>query len=242
MVDLSIVIAAYNEEGRLPRTLERNIAYMQGRKESFEIIIVNDGSRDKTEEVVKNFSKQHSEVKIISHFPNQGRGASIREGVLAAQGSVILETDADNSVDCEAIGRSLDAFKKDPELAVIFGSREMRDSVVTMHQPFLRIFLGKGFILLARIMFWMWDIHDFTLGFKLFRREAAQDIFKYQYDNYYTAEAEIVFLSRKRGWKYMELPITWTDNRDSRVHPFRDSVRSFLGMLLVLRNYFQGKY
>jgi dolichyl-phosphate beta-glucosyltransferase len=88
----------------------------------------------------------------------------------------------------------------------------------------------------------MWNIHDFTLGFKIFRREAAQDIFLYQYDNHYTAEAEIVFISRKRGWKYLELPIIWTDDRDSRVRPFKDSMRSFLGMLRVLNNYFRGKY
>ena len=99
MIDFSIVIAAYNEEKRLPRTLERNLTYMRKRSESFEILIVNDGSKDQTENFVKGFAEKNNEVRIISHFPNRGRGASIREGVLAAKGNIVLETDADNSVD-----------------------------------------------------------------------------------------------------------------------------------------------
>ncbi len=242
MKDFSIVIAVYNEINRLPKTLDRLLAYMRSRKETFEILIVNDGSRDGTENFVNEFSKRNQEIRLLSHFPNRGRGSSIREGVLAANGKIILETDADNSVDNEAIGRFLNEFYSDNKLMVMFGSREMKGSVITKKQPFLRVFLGKGFIFVARALFWMWGIHDFTLGFKMFRMEAAQDIFKYQYDNYYTAEAEIVFLSRKRGWKYLEMPVTWTDDKDSRIYPFLDSMRSMLGMLKVLGNYFQGRY
>lgn len=242
MVDFSIVISAYNEEKRLPRTLERNLAYMRKRPESFEILIVNNGSHDGTGTFVESFSKQNREVRMISQYPNLGRGLGIRKGILDAKGEIILETDADNSVDCEAMGRCLDAFKADPELMFIFGSREMKASVITKHQPFLRVFLGKGFILLMHCVLGMWKVHDFTLGFKMFRRVAAQDIFRHQYDSRFFAEAEIVFVAHKRKWKYMELPITWTDDRDSRVRPFRDSARSLWGMIRVLGHYFQGKY
>ncbi len=239
---LSIVIASYNEEKRLPPTLEKLFIFLDASKISYEIIIVNDGSRDSTKSIVEEMASKRKELKLLSHFPNHGRGASIREGVLSANGDLILETDADMSVDMEAIPRFIKYFEANKDISVLFGSRELRDSVILHHQPFLRVFLGKCFIYLSKFILWTWDINDFTLGFKMFRKAAAQDIFSKQYDNHFVAEAEIVLASRKLGWKFKELPISWTDNRDSRISPIRESFRSFKGLIQLRMRAFKGMY
>ena len=242
MVDLSIVIAAYNEEKRLPQTLERYFRYFKTIPQTYEIVIVDDGSRDRTKTVVEELCRIHPELRLLSHFPNRGRGFSIREGILAAEGHTVLETDADGSVDLGAVGRFLKYFQEHPDTDVLIGSRELSNSRITLPQPFLRVLLGKGFIYLAQILFGIWDIHDFTLGFKMFRKKAAKDIFARQFDDHYVAEAEIVFVSKSRGWKVAELPVIWSDNRDSRVRPLRDSLRSLKGLSKVLWQDMQGKY
>lgn len=241
-LDLSVVIGAYNEQKRLPPTLRRLFFYLDGLGVSYEIIVVNDGSTDRTKEIVEEMAKERHNLRLFSHFPNKGRGAAIRRGVLSARGNIILETDADGSVEDEAIGRFLDYFKTHPEIDCIFGSRMMRGAKIAKNQPLLRVFLGYGFIMLAKVMFLMPNISDFTLGFKMFRRSAAQDIFSYQYDHHYLAEAEIVYIARRRGWKIVQLPVTWTDNRDSRVRPFKESLRSFKGMLRVISRDIKGYY
>lgn len=241
-MDLSVVIAAYNEERRLPKTLERLFQFLKQAGIRYEIIIVDDGSRDRTKAVVEEIARTHPEISLISHFPNCGRGFSIREGVLAARGGIILETDADGSVADEAIIQGVRYFREHPEIDVIIGSRQLPESKIVFPQPFLRVFLGYGFWYLACFFLGPWRTTDFTLGFKMFRKDAARDIFLRQFDNHYVAEAEIVYVANKRGWKIQELPVTWTDHRDSRVHPFRDSARSFRGILQILWRNRQGKY
>ncbi|HEY4482989.1 MAG TPA: glycosyltransferase [Candidatus Paceibacterota bacterium] len=242
MLELSVIIAAYNEEFRLVPTLTRTTAFLRDRHIIFEILIVNDGSKDKTKLIVESLMGKYPELRLVSHHPNRGRGASIREGVLNAKGEYILESDADGSVSLEAFERFLNVLRNNKEIDVIIGSREMKGSIITYPQPFLRVFLGYGFIYLTKFLFWAWHIHDFTLGFKMFRREVAQDIFKHQFDNHYVAEAEIVFAARKRGWHLLELPVTWSDDRDSRVRPVRDSFRSLRGLAEVFTRNLRGKY
>ena len=239
---LSVVIPAFNEENRLPPTLLSLLSYFPSINRSYEIIVVDDGSHDQTKAIVDRMQAEHPELRILSHQPNHGRGVSVRKGVLAARGAFILETDADGSVSNEAIGRFLGALEADPDLHCVFGSREMAGARVARHQPPIRVILGKGFILLARVLFLMWDVTDFTLGFKMFRREAALDIFAKQFDPHYLAEAELVFVAGRRGWKRRELPVIWTDNRDSRVRPFKESFRSLKGMAAILIRWLRGRY
>lgn len=241
-MDLSIVIAAYNEESRLPKTLDRYFNYLENLAINYEIVVVDDGSRDRTRAVVEDLAKTHPRLRFLSHFPNRGRGFSVREGIKAAQGKIILETDADGSVDDEAIERFLEYFRNHPEINALFGSRELPDSKIAHRQPYLRVFLGKGFIYLAKLVFRLWKVTDFTLGFKMFRKEAAEDIFSHQFDDEFLAEAEIVFVAHRRCWKVAELPVIWTDNRDSRVKPLRDSLRSLKGLIKILWRDWRGKY
>jgi dolichyl-phosphate beta-glucosyltransferase len=240
--ELSIVVPAYNEESRLPLTLSVLKSYLDGEKVDWEIIIVDDGSQDKTVQLVEETRSGDERIRVVSHSPNAGRGASVREGVGLANGRFILETDSDGSVDAEAIGRFLNAFRADRALGAIFGSREMKGARIVLPQPFLRVFLGYGFLYMAKVVFCLWRTTDFTLGFKMFRKNAALDIFDHQYDNAYVAEAEIVYVAHKRGWKVLELPVIWTDNKDSRIKPFRDSARSFIGVFKIFTRSFSGKY
>ncbi|MFZ2555910.1 MAG: glycosyltransferase [Minisyncoccia bacterium] len=242
MPHLSIVIPAYNEEKRLPRTLARTIPFLREKGFAFEFVIVDDGSKDTTLEVVRELSQTYPEIRLISDGINRGRGAAVKKGIAEARGDLILETDADGSVADEAIARFVAKFDADPALDVIFGSRELPESHIVLWQPFLRVFLGYGFLFLARAQFWMWSTTDFTLGFKMYRREAAHDVFKHQFDHFYVAEAEKVFVTKIRGHRFIELPVTWTDDPDSRVRPVRDTLRSLKGMACILLRFMQGKY
>ena len=242
MPKLSVVIPAYNEEKRLPRTIDRLLSYLPTLNISWEILVVDDGSRDGTVQYVQGVAATHKEVRIISDGKNRGRGGAVKIGVKEAKGEFILETDSDGSVADEAIGRCLDAFEKDPTLDAIFGSRELKESKIMEWQPPMRVFLGYGFIYLARIVFFMWNITDFTLGFKMFRANAARDIFANQFDPNYFAEAEIVFVADKRGYKYIEIPVIWTNDLDSRIKPMRDVFRTLQGMGKVLLRWIAGAY
>ncbi len=242
-LELSIVVPAYNEEQRLPKMLERTIPYLRSEGILFEMLIMDDGSKDATVTTVEALAKgRYPEIRVMSDGVNRGRGATVKKGIFEARGALILETDSDGSVADEAIPRFVKQLREHPELEVIFGSRELPESRIVLWQPLLRVFLGYGFLFLARVQFWMWSTTDFTLGFKMYRREAAHDIFMHQFDHFYVAEAEKVFVTKIRGHHFIELPVTWTDDPDSRVHPVRDTFRSLKGMFFIAIRFLQGKY
>ncbi|HAM35580.1 MAG TPA: hypothetical protein DEB40_02105 [Elusimicrobia bacterium] len=239
---LSLVIPAFNERKRLPRTLNSLFSYFESHPPgNFEILVVDDGSRDGTAEAVEELGKSHLQLRLLRLGSNMGRGVAVREGIRAASGELVLETDADGSVREEAIMRFVEFFDAHPDVDVLIGSRNAAGAEILTAQPFLRVFLGYVFLALANLFFG-WDIADYTLGFKMFRRRAAEDIFRHQFDSAYLAEAEIVFVARRRGWALRELPVMWTDYRDSRVRPGRDSWRSAVGLAKMLWRARRGDY
>lgn len=239
---LSIVIPAYNEESRLPPTLERLFAYLPALGKPYEIIIVDDGSRDKTVEVVRALQAMHGELVLLADGINRGRTKAVKRGMAAARGAYILETDADGSVADEAIGRFLRALESNDTLSAVFGSREMLGARKAVDQPPLRVFLGYGFIYLTRLVFWMWRTTDFALGFKMFRHDAARDLFAHQFEPHVVAEAELVYVAKLRKHTCIELPVTWTDNADSRIRPLREIVRSLVGLMRIRWRGWSGGY
>lgn len=242
-MDLSIIIPAYNEESRLPSTLDRTLSFLAAHfKGSHEIVVVNDGSTDGTIRVVEDFSARFpGKVRLVSYQPNQGRGVAVRKGVEAVDGDIILETDADGSVDEEAILRFYEFLHAHPDLQVAIGSRNAEGAKILTYQSPLRVFLGEAFILLAWLFFGFKST-DYVLGFKMFRRAAAKDIFAHQYDNHYLAEAEIMYVAHRRGWKFRELPVLWTDFKNSRVRPMQESIRTFRGLFKIRRWTREGRY
>ena len=242
IVKLSIIIPAFNEQNRLPPTLHRLFRYLPGLGCSYEIIVADDGSIDQTAELVRQLQNQNDNLVLVSDGINRGRGEAVRIGVSKAQGDLILVTDADGSVADEAIGRFVAAFDSDAGLQAVFGSREMRGAVILGAQPYMRWLLGYGFIYLSRLLFSLWHVTDFTLGFKMFRLAAARDIFAHQYDPFFLAEAELVYVAHIRRHRNIELPVAWTDSSDSKVDPLRDVGRSLIGLLQILYRRFTGMY
>lgn len=241
-MDLSIIIPAYNEENRLPPTLTRVINFLHPHYRGiFEIMVMDDGSEDGTDKCVNAFTIQYPQVHCIRFEKNQGRGVVVRRGVEMAKGDLILEMDADGSVDVEAIGRFVEYMNTHTDVNMLIGSRNIEGARIVQRQPILRIILGNLFFTLAWIMFG-WDFQDRVNGFKMFRKFAARDIFAHQYETGFLAEAELVVIAEQRGWKYELLPVVWTDNRDSRIRPLRESWRSFWGMFAILKRARQGAY
>ncbi len=231
---LSIVVPACNEEARLPGTLERLRAALAGA--DAEILVVDDGSSDRTAALAAAAG-----ARVLRLVRNGGRGAAVRAGIGAANGALILEMDADGSVDLEAIGRFAAHFDRHPGVDVLCGSRNAEGSVIAVPQPLLRVFLGSVFLFAARLFFG-WDVTDFTLGFKMFRREAALDVALHQRDSGYIAEAELLVAARGRGWRVQELPVRWAEHGGSRVRPLRESWRGLRGLAAMIKRSWSGDY
>ncbi len=241
-MELSVIIPAYNEQERLPGTLKRLFDYFYVHYHGdYEVIVADDGSTDGTVAAVKQYAEMYPKLRLLSFPKNRGRGAVVRDAVFASNGKFVLETDADGSVGEEAIIDFLKYFASHPEVQVLIGSRNIKGARVLSPQPLHRIALGWGFVLLAHIMFG-WRMIDRVNGFKMFRREAALDIFNHQFDNSFLAEAEIVYAGEKRGWKFQELPVNWTDYRGSQVRPLWESWRSIIGMFKILIRNKKGLY
>lgn len=241
-MELSIIIPVYNEEKRLPLTLERIFEYLNAHyKGVYEIIIADDGSTDRTAKIVQEFQRIHPQLRLLQFPVNRGRGAAVRDAVFEAKGQFILETDGDGSTNEHAIVYFLDYFNKHPSVDVLIGSRTIEGARILTPQPFLRVALGNCFLFIAHILFG-WKMVDRVNGFKMFRRATAMDVFGNQYENSFLAEGEIVFVAEKRGWEIKELPILWTDYQGSRVHPFRESWRSFIGVFKILWRHRKGLY
>ena len=242
LVNLSIITPAFNEEKRLPPTLHRLFSYLPRLGRSYEIIVADDGSVDQTVEMVRKLQIQNNNLVLVSDGINRGRGEAVRIGVSKARGDLILVTDADGSVADEAIGRFVAAFDSDAELQAVFGSREMRGAVILGAQPYMRWLLGYVFIYLSRFLFSLWHVTDFTLGFKMFRSAAARDIFAHQFDPFFLAEAELVYVAHIRRHRNIELPVAWTDSKESKVNPLRDVGRSLIGLFKILYRRLTGMY
>ena len=241
--DLSIVIAAYNEERRLLPTLKRIVKNLRTTFPGiFEIIVVDDGSRDGTSKIAKEFASDNKEVSVVTNKENHGRGFVMRQGMLGAQGRYIIDTDADGSVDDEAIPRFYQYLESHTDADVLIGSRSVAGSKIVVPQSRLRDIMTYGFMAITCILF-RWPFVDRINGFKLYRREAAHDIFKNQLEDGFLAGAENIFVAERRGWHVKELPIIWTDDRNSSIkHPFKEAYRSIFGMLKILLRSWRGEY
>ncbi len=245
---LSIVIPAYNEEHRLPESLDKIVAFLQTRDYSAEVIVVDDGSTDNTVDVVRGFIARYPLVSIIKN-DHRGKGYAVRTGMLAARGSYVLFSDADLATPIEEVDRLLPFLEDGYDVAI--GSREGMGAQ-RMNEPGYRHLMGRVFNLLVRLVA-VGGFQDTQCGFKCFRHEVAQDLF--QRVQLYGAEAglakggmvtgfdvEVLFLALKRGYKVKEVPVQWYYGANTKVNPFLDSGRMFMDVLRVKLNYWRGKY
>ena len=235
----SIVIPAYNESARLGASLEKVLGYVHAQGWDAEVIVVNDGSRDNTAEIVLDFMAKDSIVKLLENPGNRGKGYSVRNGVLHALGRIILFTDADLSSPIEEAPRLLGALDAGADIAI--GSRWLRTEMQTQRQPLHRQLFGRVFNLLLRMTLGL-QFADTQCGFKAFKRAAAQAIFPLQKIERWGFDPELLYLARKFGFAVTEVPVAWSHREGTRIHPLRDGIRMF-GELLRVRWYaLKGHY
>lgn len=220
---ISVVIPAYNEEHRLGPTLERIAAYFAATGEPHEILVCDDGSADRTAEIAADAG-----VTVLRAAERAGKGGALRRGVLASSGDLVLLTDADLATPIRELERLRAVVAAGADL--VLGSRGLSDSIITRRQPFYRESMGKTFNLLVRLLLG-WQYRDTQCGFKLLRGEAARRIFPLVRERGFGCDVEVIHLARRLGYDVREVPVSWENSPDSRVHIIGSSV-SMLGTLL----------
>lgn len=237
---LSVIIPAYNEERRLPRTLFEIDKYLRKQNYNYEIIVVSDGSTDKTVEVVKNLMSEIKNLKILDFEENQGKGFGVRAGMLAALGEIRLFTDADNSTPINQVEKMWPEFKKGFD--IVIGSRDIKGAVLDPPQPWIRkIILGEGFKLFRKIIVDLWEIKDSQCGFKAFTKSAAEKIFPKCKINRFAFDPEILVIAKKLGYKIKEIPVYWRNDPESKVK-FKSMIKMGLDLLKIRWNLLTHKY
>jgi len=233
---LSIVIPAYNEEKRLPVTLQRIKDYLNKKNLSAEIIVVDDGSTDSTVEKIRQLKIDN--LKILQNAVNCGKGYAVKRGVLEAKGEYILFTDADNSTPIEELDNFLSQVD---ENTILIGSRYLKESKIEIKQPMFRVMIGRLGNFLIRLLLFE-NIKDTQCGFKLFPHKIAKGIFSQQRINRFGFDFEILKLAKLRGYRIRELPVTWLNSPISRVNPLKDTLRTFLELIFIRLNLIRGVY
>jgi glycosyltransferase involved in cell wall biosynthesis len=235
----SIVIPAYNESQRLGATLEKVLAYVRRQGWDAEIVVVNDGSRDNTAEIVREFAKRDSMVRLVENPGNRGKGFSVRNGILNSRGDIVLFSDADLSSPIEEMPKLLDRLAAGADIAI--GSRWLRAELQTQRQSLHRQAFGRIFNALLRIILGL-KYKDTQCGFKAFTRRAAQAILPLQCIERWGFDPEILFLARKFGFRVEEVPVLWGHSGDTRIHPVIDGARMFQELLRIRWYDMEGKY
>ncbi len=229
---LSVIIPAFNEENRIGNTLLEAGRYLSGKDFDYEIIVVNDGSRDKTAELVKELKGKIANLKLIDNKENMGKGFAVRQGMMASEGECRIFIDADNSTLINCIDDVLVFFRKGYD--IVIGSRKIQNAKIIVFQPFIRRALGRIFILLAAAIIGLDKIEDTQCGFKALTSGAAKDILPKCRINRWAFDPEILIIARKNGYKIKEVPVVWQDNKNSRI--------KFLAMLGMAIDLFKIKW
>lgn len=234
--DLSIVIPAYNEARRLPRTLERLTEYLQTQPYQWDITVVSNGSTDGTEEAVRDAGRRLPNLHLIS-IPERGKGIAVKTGALATRGRVLFLCDADLSMPAGTIPVFLDALRT---ADIVAGSREAEGSH-RYSEPWHRHLMGRIFNRIVQMVA-VPGIHDTQCGFKAMGREAAEDLFPRQTLQGFGFDVELLYLARKFGYRVVELGIEWYFDSDTRVRPGIDTISMLQELLLIRLRDFRGAY
>lgn len=211
---LSIVIPAYNEEKRILPTLVSIVRYLHARRIPAEVLVVDDGSRDRTAAVVRALGAEHAEVRLISQPANRGKGAAVRTGVLASKGRWVLFDDADGATPIEEVERLLCEAARGASVAI--GSRALAAADVRVEKKAARVAAGRLFAFIVNLVA-VPGVGDTQCGFKLFERQVADEIFSQQRLERFGFDVEILYLARRAGHRIAEVPVNWTDVGGSKV-------------------------
>ena len=235
----SIVIPAYNESARIPATLRSVVDCIRANQWPAEVIVVNDGSTDSTAQLVRNFSVEAPEVRLLENPGNRGKGYSVRAGILNAQGEIVMFTDSDLSAPIEEAERLFAAIANGADIAI--GSRWLERGRQTMRQPLYRQFFGRCFNFVCRMVMNL-PFADTQCGFKAFTRAAAQTVFQLQTIERWGFDPEILFIAIKRGFRIDEVPVSWAHDERSRISYLRDGMQMLKELAIVRWNAMTGHY
>jgi dolichyl-phosphate beta-glucosyltransferase len=238
--ELSIVIPALNERERLPKTLDRIHAYIVAHHLRAEILVVDDGSTDRTRKVVEDLAGRFPELRLIANGRHRGKGFSVRHGMLEARGEITLFTDADLSAPIEEADKLLAALR-DAHYDGAIGSRAIDRGLIQAHQSYLRELAGIIFNYVTRCVTGV-SFMDTQCGFKAFRRERARILFEQQRTEGFGFDPEILFLARRHGLRVAEIPVRWAHDRGTKVNVFTDSIRMLVELLAIRWHELLGHY
>jgi dolichyl-phosphate beta-glucosyltransferase len=220
--DYSIIIPAFNESARIGNALDQVLSCIHERGWNAELIVVNDGSRDATAEIVRRYARRDPRVRLLENKGNRGKGFTVRHGILSASGDIVLFTDADLSAPIEEAERLFAAIRDGADIAI--GSRWLDSGRQTKHQPLYRQFFGRCFNAVTRFVMGL-PFADTQCGFKAFRREAAQTIFQLQRIERWGFDPELLFIALKRGYTIREVAVTWGHDERSRMSYLKDGLK-----------------
>ncbi len=236
--ELSIIVPAFNEELRLPATLEKIARYIDREKKIIEVIVVDDGSADCTAGVAESFRGRIAQLCVLANGANRGKGFSVRHGSLEARGKITLFTDADLSAPIEEANKLIAALE-DHDVAI--GSRAVDRSLIEVHESVFREFAGIIFNRIVRIVLRL-PFVDTQCGFKAFRRERCRVVFEQQTIERFGFDPELLYLARHHGLSIVEVPVRWAHSPATKVSMMRDSLQMFLDVVIIRWNALRGKY
>ncbi len=236
---LSVIIPAFNEEKRLPKTLNEINSYLSKQNYNYEIIVVSDGSTDRTCEIVENLKSKITNLKIICEKENRGKGYAVKRGMLEAKGKFRLFTDADNSTPISEIEKFWPEFEKGAD--IVIASRDLKGAILDPPQNLYRRFVGEVFKYLRKIIVGLWEIQDTQCGFKCFKGEVAEKIFPKCKIERFAFDPEVLILAKKMGYKIKEVPIYWRNDPNSKIK-FKFALKMFFELLQIRFNLLTKKY
>jgi glycosyltransferase involved in cell wall biosynthesis len=235
----SIVIPAYNESARIPATLLSVVTFLRANQYSAEVVVVDDGSTDNTADVVRAFATNAPEVRLLQNPGNHGKGYSVRSGLLQALGEVVMFTDSDLSAPFEEAPLLFAAIEKGADIAI--GSRWLESGRQTHRQPLYRQFFGRCFNAVTRGVMGL-RFADTQCGFKAFTRQAAQTVFQLQTIEGWGFDPEILFIALKRGYKVVEVPVSWAHDERTRMSYLKDGIKMLEEIAIIRWNALRGRY
>lgn len=235
----SIIIPAYNESLRLGATLEAILAYAKQKRWEWELIVVDDGSRDNTKEIVQAYIQKNSRVRLLENPGNRGKGYSVRNGMLQGKGEILLFSDADLSSPIDEAEKLFMAIHNGADIAI--GSRWLNPTLLTRKQPIYRRVLSRIFNISLRLVLRL-KFKDTQCGFKAFSRQSAQAIFPPQKVERWGFDPEIIYVAQRLGFRIAEVPVRWAHSAGTRLHPIRDGIHAFWDVLTIRWNALRGVY